>query len=282
MRRKITGKHGPLTLWRPAPLIPEDFTEIMREIVPQIIDQNLQAVSAEDAPMEDEHASAPSSGSGQKRPASPSSAADQPMASRPRVDTADEALSVQCVNELWDQWTEQRDIEQLVVNYMQKKTSHELPHSNNEPCLQEMIDDSKVTELNTIISKGAIRIHYGKKAQEIKKKHANRFIGSRFVITRKPLQENGHYDPLDPKTYRVKSRLCLQGHLDPDLSEKAASGRLQSPTLSQLGRNTLMQLLASHRWTLELGDIQGAFMEAVHCMPPFHQGDFPTLLLEPS
>jgi len=40
------------------------------------------------------------------------------------------------------------------------------------------------------------------------------------VITRKPAQENGQVDPNDPSTYRVKSRWCLQGHLDPDLDKK--------------------------------------------------------------
>ena len=37
---------------------------------------------------------------------------------------------------------------------------------------------------------------------------------------------------------------------------------LQSPTLSQHSLVLLMQILVSHRWTLDLGDIKGAFMEA--------------------
>ena len=55
---------------------------------------------------------------------------------------------------------------------------------------------------------------------------------------------------------------CLQGHLDPDLTLKAQEGLLKSPTLSQLGRMTLMQILASQRWKLQLGDMKGAFLEA--------------------
>ena len=54
----------------------------------------------------------------------------------------------------------------------------------------------------------------------------------------------------------------MQGHLDPDLSEKAASGQLQSPTMSQMGRTILFQLLATFGWQLQLGDVQGAFLEA--------------------
>ena len=37
---------------------------------------------------------------------------------------------------------------------------------------------------------------------------------------------------------------------------------MQSPTLSQHSRVLLVQILVSHRWTLDLGDIKGAFMEA--------------------
>lgn len=60
----------------------------------------------------------------------------------------------------------------------------------------------------------------------------------------------------------MKARWCLQGHLDPDLSDKARSGLLQSPTLSQMGRMVLFQLLASYKWVLQLGDVKGAFLEA--------------------
>ena len=61
---------------------------------------------------------------------------------------------------------------------------------------------------------------------------------------------------------RVKARWCLQGHLDPNLSLKAESGDLQSPTLSQIGRAALFQTIASHQWTLMLGDIKGAFLSS--------------------
>ena len=39
-------------------------------------------------------------------------------------------------------------------------------------------------------------------------------------------------------------------------------GLLQSPTLSQIGRMILMQLISSFQWDLQLGDIKGAFLEA--------------------
>ena len=82
------------------------------------------------------------------------------------------------------------------------------------------------------------------------------------MITRKPLEENQHVDPNDPTTFKVKSRWCLQGHLDPDLDQKLEDGMLKSPTLSQIGRMLLMQVISSYQWDLQLGDIKGAFLES--------------------
>ena len=124
------------------------------------------------------------------------------------------------------------------------------------------MNDSKVTEWGTLSDKSAIRLHFGKKAQQLKERYPDRFIGSRFVITRKPIEEGQNIVEDDPSSYRVKSRWCLQGHLDPDLDDKAMSGLLQSPTLSQPSRVLIMQILSSFGWTIQLGDIKGAFLEA--------------------
>ena len=37
---------------------------------------------------------------------------------------------------------------------------------------------------------------------------------------------------------------------------------LKSPTLSQIGRMLLMQVISSYQWDLQLGDIKGAFLES--------------------
>ena len=78
-------------------------------------------------------------------------------------------------------------------------------------------------------------------------------MGNRYVVTVK--EEDG-------APARIKARWCLQGHLDPDLHDKARRGDLQSPTISQIGRNLLFQLIASNKWSLKLGDIRGAFLSA--------------------
>ena len=187
----------------------------------------------------------------------------EPPSSRQRVDAVSEVLSVEDVSALCQQFEDPNvSFEVMMASYLQKKTSKELPHSNNHPDLQSLIDESKRTEWSTIVDKQAVKIHYGKRAAKLLEAHPDRFIGSRFVITRKAADESRPIVDDDPSTYRVKSRWCLQGHLDPDLDRKVQDGLLQSPTLSQTGRMLVMQLISSFQWELQLGDIKGAFLEA--------------------
>ena len=76
--------------------------------------------------------------------------------------------------------------------------SKELPHSNNPIGLQRMVDKGKPAEWETIVSKPhAVKLHFGKRAAQIRAEHVDRFIGSRFVLTRKPLEEGAPVDPND-------------------------------------------------------------------------------------
>ena len=246
IRRRVDQKSGAPALYRPPAMRQDDFVEVMREVLPQLLQDATE--TKEDQNMVH----------GQKRALSPDpNTTAESSAARPRTEAYDEVLSVQEV----DMHLEE-SIETLIAAHIQKKLSKELSPSNNPPELQKLVNLSKGEEWNTISDKGAIRLHFGKKARLIRAEHADRFIGSKFVIIRKATQDGVSVDPSDPSTFKIKSRWVLQGHLDPDLEEKAASGLLQSPTLSQLGRMVLMQIIASHKWVLQLGDIKGAFLEA--------------------
>ena len=58
------------------------------------------------------------------------------------------------------------------------------------------------------------------------------------------------------------ARWCARGCDDPDLKDLGFSGQTQSPTLSFEGIMLALQLIASFGWSLELGDVRGAFMES--------------------
>ena len=146
------------------------------------------------------------------------------------------------------------DAEALVAGFLQKRMQSELHHSNNPPALQEQIDDAKVIEfIHTLQEeKKALKVISPKQASRIRHDKPDRIMTSRFVVTRK----------VEDETSKIKARWCLRGHHDPDLITKIVSGKCHSPTLSQLARSVVLQLIVSHQWEMNLGDIKGAFLEA--------------------
>ena len=157
-----------------------------------------------------------------------------------------------------------------MAKYLKKKMSKDLEHSNNPPDLQKKVDDGKLLEWQTLLSKpNAVRVRYGKAAAHIRQTRADRFSGTRFVLTRKPVEDGQKVSDDDPSCFIVKGRWCLQGDLDQDLELKAEAGLLKSPTLSQLCRMTLVQVLSSNGGILQLGDIKLAFLEAGPLDPKF-------------
>ena len=59
-----------------------------------------------------------------------------------------------------------------------------------------------------------------------------------------------------------KCRATVQGFRDPDLMWLAREGCTNRPTISQNGRAVALQLIASLKAELHIGDVTGAFLEA--------------------
>ena len=95
--------------------------------------------------------------------------------------------------------------------------------------------------------KSAVRILTGASVEKAKAQFGDRFIPSRFVVTR-------------PGSEEFKARWCLRGC--PGVMELVGSGDTQSPTVSQLGRMLSCHMIVSNGWDLQLGDIRDAFLEA--------------------
>ena len=172
IRRRAGGKSGPAVIFRPPAMLQDDVVELLkrswnclREVGPRMVGASIEGDQAE---------------AGQKRrheevvPAGEN--AEEPPTVRPRtdalsaqVDSAVEVLSVQEVSDLMPQWQEDPTCEALVANYLQKKTSKQSPPSNNDPALQHLVDESKTSEWQALIEKGAIKVHYAKRAEAIKR-----------------------------------------------------------------------------------------------------------------
>ena len=230
----------------PLVLQPEDFADMMQEIVPQLI-QEMPSQSEESSAAGHHSPREPA----QKRPAS-REPSEEPGSAQRRPPPPGEAAETLLID--IDEYAPLRNsyVEVLIAGFLQKRMQKELPATNNMPEVQQQVDEAKVLEWDTVVGKQAVKVWRGAKARDIRKKMAHRFVGTRFVVTRKS----------DEEGTRIKARLCLQGHSDPDFHQKITSGLCHSPTLSQLGRSVLLQLMVSHHWTLNLGDVKGAFMEA--------------------
>ena len=259
-RTRVRTKNNPLSRsWavaRPAEMQPEDLTEMLEEVLPRVLSQASQASGERPTPgdvLESPHEPAFKRLASSSPDALRAEAGTEATHGNPPSSIAVEALFCQAtMDAVRDECPGATEFEVLLAGFLQKKMQKELPASGNEQGLQTRIDEAKVVEWQTMLDKAATRVLKGKDAAHARTKHPDRFIGSRFVVTQK--------DDEDGK--RLKARWCLQGHLDPDVMSKVAEGACHSPTMSQMSRALVLQILVSMKWQMCLGDIKGAFLES--------------------
>ena len=255
--RRVRQKSHPMQtiLSRPPALQHDDVSEMLHELAPRLaqFDSGASSSSGQHVPQESATQDLPSPREPAfKRQASSSPEALKDLVRQVSTGEVHEALFCQeTVCTVMQEAPHLPAVEVLLAGFLQKRLQKELPVSGNAPELQEEIDEAKGTEWCTMLSKG-VKVHTGEAATRIRQKYPNRFVGSRFVVTKK-VDEDGE---------RIKARWCLQGHLDPDVLQKVSSGTCHSPTMSQLSRSLLLQMIVSNKWQLCLGDIKGAFLEA--------------------
>jgi hypothetical protein len=187
-RMRVPSKGGPLTMFRPAAMRHDDFVEVMREVVPQLIDDAVQ--------QEDQNMSAAS-----KRPAEipaeePASKVSRTAENIAMVQHAIAYVESACCNQqeshdLWNTFKNTQDnaIEVFVNQYFQKRAQKEISASKNEPMLQARVDQAKVSEWQTLVDKNAVRVLSAKESRWVRKHRSDRVMGSRFVIVKKPEED---------------------------------------------------------------------------------------------
>ena len=156
--RRVRSKAGPPALYRPPAMKEEDFAEVMREIVPKLLEHAVEAESQD----ESMHA---------KRQLEDADVSGQPASQKPRV-AIDEAMkpsqsSMYNVDHLQDMWDDpSTSVEVLIANFMQKKLSKEIPPTNSSPALQAKVDESKKAEWQTILDKQAVNSLWSQSCQD--------------------------------------------------------------------------------------------------------------------
>eukprot|EP00435_Cladocopium_sp_Y103_P050503 s1907_g15.t1 len=106
---------------------------------------------------------------------------------------------------------------------------------------------------NVIQNKRALKPLSLEESRRIRQQNGDRVVPSKLVLTLK-CEDTGEEV--------VKARWTARGDRDPDLFSLVREGKTQAPTISSNGRYTVLQTIASHRFTMELGDVTGAFLEA--------------------
>ncbi|CAE7239733.1 TY1B-A [Symbiodinium sp. CCMP2592] len=138
-----------------------------------------------------------------------------------------------------------------------KKGRKELHESEVAADRKPGLDAAKTKEWKKLVSSGAIVVHDGRKARRLRESvEKKRILKSRFVITE---ADQGS----SPQTQDIKARWCIRGYLDPDLLELDTS----APTLTMEGFAIAMQLIASNGWSLNIADVEGAFLRGDSLSP---------------
>ena len=110
-----------------------------------------------------------------------------------------------------------------------------------------LIDKAKKSEVDDWVKNSVFTIA---KRSGIAK---NRIMAMRWVLTWKKVGPSAEH----PTGQKGKARLVIKGFTDPDLLKI----RAESPTLSKAARHLILQIAASHRRTLEMGDVKTAFLQ---------------------
>lgn len=168
-----------------------------------------------------------------------------PFAARAPEEHA-EVLEVTMITE--EDETKEEHFDSFLV---QQKKNDEVKFKNLSTEEIELDKQGRSKELGKLLKTEAVKIYTGDEARTIRETvPENRFLGSRFVRTRRP-------DPDDETKTELKCRWVIQGYMDPDLDFLER----QSPTLSADGLSVVLQMIASNRWELGIADVEGAFLQ---------------------
>ena len=127
------------------------------------------------------------------------------------------------------------------------------PKWNEPSCKKQLLEGLQKEVDNVVHNKRALRALSLQESRQVRQQFADRIVPSRLVLTPK-VDESGQDI--------VKARWTARGDKDPDLFSLIREGKTQAPTISSNGRYLVLQLIASHGFKMQLGDVTGAFLEA--------------------
>ena len=179
-----------------------------------------------------------------KRASSPSGEA---QASRPNpgnsVTEVDEALVV----------------EKRVPRSIIKQNDKEIKWEDIPPIERELYHEAEAKQWKEHLHYEAVRVHPPEDAALLRQKvPRERILRARFAYRDKNAAKRRENPDTPPK---AKARLCIGGHLDPDLQKGQV--KTEAPTASKMAFHTVLFLAAQLGWRLAAGDVEAAFLNGV-------------------
>ena len=138
---------------------------------------------------------------------------------------------------------------------------------------KQLFDEAKAREVSEVIESVALRKIKDELEQRDANAHPERHLPMRWVLTWKPVypaeppKGSGPHVVSKEGDRKAKARVVIIGFRHPDLIAKHhVTGRpilqTSSPTISRLGRHTLLQAVAFDKHVLESADAKSAFLQA--------------------
>jgi len=161
----------------------------------------------------------------------------------------------------------------LYVKKVLESKGSEVRYDTLDSVGRALFDEAKAREVSEIIQSMALRKIKDSAEQQEAESHPERHLPMRWVLTWKPVsppeppQGDGPHVATPKGDYKAKARVVLIGFKHPDLIAKnTVTGRpvlqTSSPTISRLGRHTLLQSIAFDKHRLESADAKSAFLQS--------------------
>ena len=149
-------------------------------------------------------------------------------------------------------WKEEEDPSDLIfVASAAKRQRSEVKLSTLSPLEQQEFRKAKESEVQNWLKTGTVSRICRSLIPE------DQVLKCRWICTWKPLDPEEIKQNQGTKFQKAKARLVILGYLDPQIEEIPRD----SPTLGRHSKMLLLQMLASHRWSLRSFDVKAAFLQ---------------------
>ena len=159
----------------------------------------------------------------------------------------------------------------------EKQLEKELPWGLIPPEERELYRQAELKQWNEHVDFGAVRALSLAESDQVRKTvSSDRILRSRFAYKDKNYAKRKCDPSVPPKP---KARLCIAGHMDPDLGNKDMA--VDAPTAGRHSILLALQVALCRSWKVSTGDIKAAFLNGVPAPRKLYfsqpRGGMPTL-----